>query len=138
MASANMSDPQSWNRYVYAGNNPLKYVDPLGLYASPAFACSDTEKNCLNDEQRRILNNSTIEIEGKKYSGQALYGKLSEKQQNAFVNITDKLGSIQTENGTALSQVLSITGFTGQLRCPSTWELPEVYRPVAWATELVG
>ena len=25
------SDPQSWNRYAYARNNPLKYVDPSGL-----------------------------------------------------------------------------------------------------------
>ena len=25
------SDPQSWNKYAYARNNPLKYVDPTGL-----------------------------------------------------------------------------------------------------------
>ena len=24
--------PQSWNRYAYALNNPLKYIDPTGLY----------------------------------------------------------------------------------------------------------
>jgi RHS repeat-associated protein len=26
-------DPQSWNRYSYVFNNPLKYIDPLGLQA---------------------------------------------------------------------------------------------------------
>jgi RHS repeat-associated protein len=26
------SDPQSWNLYLYAGNSPTKYTDPLGLW----------------------------------------------------------------------------------------------------------
>ena len=25
------SNPQTWNRYAYVGNNPLKYVDQNGL-----------------------------------------------------------------------------------------------------------
>ena len=110
MASANVADPQSWNRYVYAHNNPLKYIDPLGLYASPTFNCSDGNTACLNDDQRRILNNSTVTINGSEYSGEALYNALNEKQQNAFVNVTDRLGSIQVEGGgTALGLVNSIT-----------------------------
>src|SRR6267142_327831 len=32
LASAHILDPQSWNRYSYGLNNPLKYTDPLGLY----------------------------------------------------------------------------------------------------------
>ena len=26
------ADPQSWNPYTYAGNNPLIYTDPSGLW----------------------------------------------------------------------------------------------------------
>jgi RHS repeat-associated protein len=31
MGSYNLANPQSLNRYAYAGNNPLRFVDPLGL-----------------------------------------------------------------------------------------------------------
>ena len=51
MASARVENPQTWNRYTYALNNPLRYVDPLGLYASPAFNCDKDHKSCLNNEQ---------------------------------------------------------------------------------------
>lgn len=30
-AGAKIADPQSWNGYSYASNNPLRYVDPTGL-----------------------------------------------------------------------------------------------------------
>jgi RHS repeat-associated protein len=32
VSSADPSDPQSWNRYAYVLNNPLRAVDPLGLW----------------------------------------------------------------------------------------------------------
>jgi len=32
LSSGTIYDPQSWNRYTYTLNNPLKYTDPFGLY----------------------------------------------------------------------------------------------------------
>jgi len=32
LSSGNIHDPQTWNRYSYTLNNPLKYTDPFGLY----------------------------------------------------------------------------------------------------------
>jgi hypothetical protein len=32
LGAADPTNPQSWNRYAYALNNPLRYTDPSGLY----------------------------------------------------------------------------------------------------------
>jgi RHS repeat-associated protein len=111
MASAHVSNPQTWNRYSYALNNPLRITDPEGLYPSPAYNCDKDHKACLNDQQRALLEKSTItDKNGNKLSGEKLYNSLSEKQQNAFVNVTDRLASIKLSDGsTALSKVTSLT-----------------------------
>ena len=38
----NLVDPQRWNRYAYARNNPLKYVDPDGRDVSIALSFTGT------------------------------------------------------------------------------------------------
>jgi hypothetical protein len=45
MASANVKDPQTLNRYSYAMNSPYKFVDPLGLISSHTGACGN---GCIN------------------------------------------------------------------------------------------
>jgi hypothetical protein len=97
---------------VYARNNPLRLVDIEGLFESPAYDCDRDQKACLNAEQRRILESSQIEFDGKLLSGKALYEAIGTTRQNAFVNITDKLASITLADGsTALSQVSSVFKF---------------------------
>jgi RHS repeat-associated protein len=41
LSSAHITQPQSWNRYSYALNNPLKFTDPHGLYI-----CNGTKDEC--------------------------------------------------------------------------------------------
>jgi RHS repeat-associated protein len=35
LAAVDPTNPQTWNRYVYVGNNPLSFIDPLGLDQCP-------------------------------------------------------------------------------------------------------
>jgi RHS repeat-associated protein len=32
LAAVDITNPQTWNRYAYVANNPLKNIDPKGLY----------------------------------------------------------------------------------------------------------
>ena len=49
MASGRPSGPQTWNRYSYGLNNPLKYIDPSGLYSVDI----DTDQNERREKQQR-------------------------------------------------------------------------------------
>jgi RHS repeat-associated protein len=48
-----MIKPQSWNRYSYVGNQPLKYTDPSGRVVQLSEACSDNENVCLDLQSLR-------------------------------------------------------------------------------------
>lgn len=117
MASAHIGNPQSWNRYTYALNNPLKYVDPTGM--KPVFG----NYSDLTEDERRILDNSKVTVgKGKNaqtLSGQQLYDYMTvknngmQKQLAGFLNQTAGLADIKFSNGrNALSYVKSVTGFT--------------------------
>ena len=54
--SARIANPQSMNRYTFVLNNPLRYVDPDGLNAVPAWTQ-------LTDEQKRILAPKLIKVQ---------------------------------------------------------------------------
>jgi RHS repeat-associated protein len=42
---SHVGDPQSWNEYAYARNNPLRYVDPTGQNATVSSSCSTDANN---------------------------------------------------------------------------------------------
>jgi hypothetical protein len=44
LSSGTIYDPQSWNRYTYTLNNPLKYTDPFGLYMYAAGTTDEQKK----------------------------------------------------------------------------------------------
>jgi RHS repeat-associated protein len=44
--SGHPNNPQSWNRYVYVENNPLRYTDPTGLYTFANSTCGAAFQAC--------------------------------------------------------------------------------------------
>lgn len=50
-ASANSNRPQSWNRYTYSYNNPLRFTDPSGMVAGD-FYNMDGEKIGTNGDEK--------------------------------------------------------------------------------------
>ena len=51
---ANPGDPQSWNRYSYTLNSPLKYVDPDG--ANPIFFAQLLQRAAATPTGQRIIS----------------------------------------------------------------------------------
>lgn len=44
--SSDLRFPQSWNKYSYVMNNPLKFVDPTGMYVT---ACMSGDEACARE-----------------------------------------------------------------------------------------
>ncbi len=71
---SHVGDPQSWNEYAYARNNPLRYVDPNGETAT-------VSSNCTTDPQNHTTCNVNISATIVVYSANG--ANLSQDQLNA-------------------------------------------------------
>jgi hypothetical protein len=63
LSSGSIYAPQTWNRYSYTINNPLKYTDPFGMYVCTGTKdqCKDVEKGLKNlkDARNSFKNGSS-------------------------------------------------------------------------------
>lgn len=103
LPSAEAIDPQTWNRYTYVLNNPLKYVDAHGLaYAN------------LSEEQRRLFSTYAAKHNnGGKLTDEQVYATLDESQMATFESITNALEKTQLtdkKTGKSLGNALSLVG----------------------------
>jgi len=88
-AGAINEDPQSWNGYAYARNNPLRYTDPDGLDYKVCVDNGNGGQNCttyanLNDFQK-AANASGATLNGNDQNGQILVNGKSIGNYQFFV-----------------------------------------------------
>lgn len=108
MPSADVKDPQSWNRYTYARNNPLRYVDPNGLDWSD-----------LSEEQRRVFEqyaNNYNSANKSKLSTEQVYNTLNESQMATYESVTYAMEHTSVASGgNALQLVSGVTAIAGEV-----------------------
>jgi len=113
MPSADVKDQQSWNRYVYTRNNPLRYIDPNGLDYSD-----------LDDEQRRVFQRYADNYNKRnksELSSEQVYNTLDSSQMATFESVTFALEHTQLVDasgnsmGNALQQVTGVTKIAGEI-----------------------
>jgi RHS repeat-associated protein len=100
MASGHVSDPQSWNRYTYTLNNPLRYTDPTGMEVPP---------NCANDSRCQITVKVHVVWDKTANKGKGL----TDKQKADFKkNQVDKAVKDYAKSGIKLDVSYSEGSFT--------------------------
>jgi RHS repeat-associated protein len=85
MASAQVSSPQTWNRYIYGRNNPLKFLDPTGMKEETASDCAK-DKLCVTVKLNVIYDKKANNGKGLTDKQKAGFGKQLQEAKDEYGN----------------------------------------------------
>ena len=105
MASAKVWDPQTWNRYTYGRNNPLRMIDPTGMAEVTADQCAQ-DKHCVTVNINVIYDKNSNGGKGLTDDQKAAFEKnqlqnAKDQYGNADIhfNVSYSAGALSTDNG---------------------------------------
>ena len=84
MASARVSEPQTWNRYSYVHSNPLAFIDPTGLAEMNADQCKK-DPQCVTVKVNVIYDKNAN-------NGKGLTDKQKDNFEKGLQNTKDEYG----------------------------------------------
>jgi RHS repeat-associated protein len=113
MASAKVWNPQTWDRYTFALNNPLAFVDPTGMEEVTAEQCAK-DKNCITVKVNVIYDQNANQGKGLTVQQKADFEKQQlQNAKNQYGNADIHLDVTYTAGSMTMDNKGNTATFTG-------------------------
>ena len=135
LSSATIYDPQTWNRYAYVLNNPVRYVDPLGLYewdASLGGSATDEELKQRKGGQKIIDRRNEFRNGLAKAAEHAMSKSLNARERAEIQRAVNSYGTEGVANGVTIATGKLHDDASGE----TSWTLAANGKPNAFTSKL--